>query len=232
MKGLSMEWLLILIMLVGIMVYTKRSKQGGQKNKSSSAYKMKVKKLLRESKDDPNEETQILVFDTIYQMAGEPGIQEFFRKTYGKMCRFSPEEIVLESYFLLVFGDMRTHHVYHYNHESGRFKPEYEEYYRGNKNYNMVITDKCLYFGDDLDQKKRVPPVRVPLYKVEQVEVTNDYVEITVATRLSGSRVHNVWCSSGNEGFYRMLSYVLAYWESVDGKEPVWTSNNGRNILK
>ncbi len=227
-----MEWLLILIMLVGIMVYTKRSKQGGQKSKSSSAYKMKVKKLLREPKDDLVEENQAEIFDTIYQMAGEPGIQEFFRKTYGKMCRFSPEERVLESYFLLVFGDMRTHHLYRYSEESGGFKPEYEEYYQGNKNYNMIVTDKCLYFGDDLDQKKRIAPVRVPLYKVEQVELTHDYVEITVATRLSGSRVHNVWCSSGNGALYRMLSHVLEHWEKVDGREPIWTSNNGRNILK
>jgi hypothetical protein len=97
-------------------------------------------------------------------MAGEPGIQEFFEKLWQNVPVFTGGNR-FGILFLLVFGDMRTHHVYQYNHESGRFKPEYEEYYRGNKNYNMVITDRCLYFGDDLDQKKGVPPVRIPLYK-------------------------------------------------------------------
>jgi hypothetical protein len=228
-----MEWLIIFVMLVGIMAYTKRGKEKKPKSNSPSGYKMRVKKLLRESSEEKGDPQHgEAVFQTLYKMADEPGIQEFFRKTYGGMCPFSPDEKVLESFFLLVFGDMRTHHIYRMDSETGKFIPDYEDFYKGDKNYNMIITDRCLYFGDDLEQKKGRKAIQIPLHKVEQVERTQDYVEITVKTRLSGTRVHNVWCSSGNEVLYRLLSYLLDYWENIDGQEPVWASKNGRNILK
>lgn len=158
---------------------------------------------------------QLLHFD----MANEEGIQEFFRKTYGKMCDFMEEEVIFESYILLVFGDQRNHYVYTRNPKTNRFDPDYEEHYEGNKNLNLIVTNKRLYIGDDLNQKKGEKPIVIPLHKIESVEQTNDYVEVKIKTPMAGERIHNIWNSSGNEPLFYLLRCLIGMKEEAENSE-------------
>lgn len=208
-----MELLLLFVLVVSFVYYVKgrgdkdrNSLFGGEKN-SASAYKRKVKTLLKES--GPVEENCIELMKTLIDIANEEGVQEFFHKTYGKMCDFTEDEIIFESYFLLVFGDQRNHYIYERNLKNHRFEPAYEEKYKGDKNLNLIVTNKRLYIGDDLNQKKGIKPIVLPLHKIESVKQTNDYVEVTIKTQLAGERIHNIWNSSGNNPLFYLLRCLL-----------------------
>jgi hypothetical protein len=208
-----MELLLLFVLVVSFFYYIKgrgnksKNNNGSATKKSPAGYKRRVKALLKE--EGPFEENSSHLLDTLLKMANEEGIQEFFRKTYGKMCDFMEEEIIFESYFLLVFGDQRNHYVYTRDPNRDKFVPDYQEYYQGNKNLNLIVTNKNLYIGDDLNQKKGQKPLVIPLHKIETVEQTNDYVEVKIKTPLAGERIHNIWNSSGNEPLFYLLRCLL-----------------------
>lgn len=207
-----MEILLLFVLVVSFLAYIKgRGEKKGPHNvndkKSPSGYKRRLKTLLKE--EGPVEENCHKLTNTLLEMAKEEGIQDFFHKTYGKMCDFREDEIIFESYFLLVFGDQRNHYVYSRNPKTNRFDPDYQEYYQGNKNLNLIVTDKRLYIGDDLNQKKGSKTMVLPLHKIQSVEQTNDYVEVTMKTQLAGERIHNIWNSSGNEPLFYLLRCLL-----------------------
>ncbi len=208
-----MELLLLFVLIVSFFYYVKgRGEKGkagssvGGKN-SPSAYKRKVKALLKEF--GPFEENCKELMETLINTASEEGVQEFFHKTYGKMCDFSEDEIIIDSYFLLVFGDQRNHYIYKRNIQTNIFEPAYKEHYKGDKNLNLIVTNKKLYVGDDLNQKKGIKPIVLPLHKIESVKQTSDYVELTIKTRLAGERIHNIWNSSGNNPLFHLLRCLL-----------------------
>lgn len=209
-----MELLLLFVLVVSFVYYIKgrgnkgKTANSGGAKKTASAYKRKIKALLKE--DGPREDNCIGLLNILNDMAQAEGIQDFFRKTYGKMCDFTDDEIIYESYFLLVFGDQRNHYVYERNQKTNRFEPAYEEYYEGNKNLNLILTNKRIYVGDDLNQKKGRKPLLIPLHKIQGVEQTSDYVELIVKTPMAGNRIHNLWNSSGNESLYYLLRCLLA----------------------
>lgn len=208
-----MELLLLFVLVVSFIYYIKgrgdKAKNGNRANnkKSPSVYKRRVKTLLKSEGSVEENCNQLL--NTLLEMANEEGIQEFFHKTYGKMCDFSQDEVIFESYFLLVFGDQRNHYVYTRDSNRDKFVPDYQEYYQGNKNLNLIVTNKNLYIGDDLNQKKGQKPLVIPLHKIETVEQTNDYVEVKIKTPLAGERIHNIWNSSGNEPLFYLLRCLL-----------------------
>jgi len=218
-----MELLLLFVLVVSFIYYIKgrgdKAKNGNRANnkKSPSVYKRRVKTLLKSEGSVEENCNQLL--NTLLEMANEEGIQEFFHKTYGKMCDFSQDEVIFESYFLLVFGDQRNHYVYNRNLKTNRFEPEYDEHYEGNKNLNLIVTDKRLYIGDDLNQKKRQKPIVIPFHKIESVEQTSDYVEITIKTPMAGKRIHNIWNSSGNEPLFYLLRCLLSLHEAENNSE-------------
>jgi hypothetical protein len=217
-----MEILLLIVLVVTFIWYIKGRRDTGDtttNKRSPSGYKRQIKALLKE--EGPMEENCNELINNLIDMAKVEGIQGFFRKTYGKMCNFSQDEIIFESYFLLVFGDQRNHYVYTRTPKTNRFKPAYEEYYGGNKNLNLIVTNKSLYIGDDLNQKKRQKPVVIPLHKIESVEQTSDYVEVKVKTVLAGERVHNIWNSSGNEPLFYLLRCLLAQENQEENSENV-----------
>lgn len=208
-----MELLLLFVLVVSFVYYIKgRGEKGKTANssgakKTASGYKRRIKALLKE--DGPIENNCSGLLNTLNDMAQAEGVQDFFRKTYGKMCDFTDEELIYESYFLLVFGDQRNHYVYERNQKTNRFEPAYEEHYEGNKNLNLILTNKRIYVGDDLNQKKGRKPLVIPLHKIQGVEQTSDYVELIVKTPMAGNRIHNLWNSSGNESLYCLLRCLL-----------------------
>lgn len=208
-----MELLLLFVLIVSFIWYIKGRRDKGNKGisanpkKSPSTYKRKIKALLKE--EGLIEGNCQKLISALMNMAQEEGIQEFFHKTYGKMCDFTEDETIFESYFLLVFGDQRNHYVYRRVPKTDKFIAAYEEYYTGNKELNLIVTDKRIYIGDDLNQKKGHKTIVIPLQKIEAVEQSSDYVEITIKTRLAGKRVHNIWNSSGNEPLFYLLRCLL-----------------------
>jgi hypothetical protein len=222
-KGWTMELLLLFVLVVSFIYYMKgrgdkrKSVNGANNKKSPSGYKRRVKALLKG--EGSVEENCSRLLNTLLEMANEEGIQEFFHKTYGKMCDFTQDEVIFESYFLLVFGDQRNHYVYSRNLKTNRFEPAYDEHYEGNKNLNLIVTDKRLYIGDDLNQKKGQKPIVIPLDKIESVEQTSDYVEVIIKTPMAGERIHNIWNSSGNEPLFYLLRCLLKGREEENNSE-------------
>ena len=218
-----MELLLLFVLVVSFVYYIKgrgdkrKNSNGADTKKSPAGYKRRVKVLLKE--EGSVEEKCSHLLETLLTMANEEGIQEFFRKTYGKMCDFMEEEIIFESYFLLVFGDQRNHYVYTRDPNTGKFAPDYQEYYLGNKNLNLIVTNKSLYIGDDLNQKKGQKPTAIPLHKIESVEQTNDYVEIKIKTPMAGERIHNIWNSSGNDPLFYLLRCLIGMKDEEENSE-------------
>lgn len=229
-----MEFLLLFVLVVGLIAYKKSGraimeKKGFSERKNPRSYKARVKAALIDSGTSP--EAYRETYDKLFDMAAEGWVQDFFRRTYNVMCDFDEDEVVIESYFLMVFGDMRMHYNYVRDQETNAFVADYREYYEGNKNYNMVITDRALYFGDDLDRSKGRDPVIVPVRKIMDITLDNDYVEIQVKSLLAGNRVHNILCSAGNQNIFTLLKAVHENYMVEKGDEAPFASKAGYRVL-
>ncbi len=180
---------------------------GKRDKRSPIAYKGAVKRLAGEFfKGGLSAEE---AYGDILARAENKGIQEYYRKAYGQMCDFDDDEVIIESFFLLVLGDMRTHYNY-VRGRNGRWKANYEDLYSGNHDYNMIVTNRNIYFGNDLKGKKGKKTWKLPLDMILDVEKTPDYTEISVATKLRGSRVHNIWNSSGDVAYHLLKCMMEA----------------------
>lgn len=195
-----MEILIIFVAIVGAVAWTSSKKRN---LKDPRGYKGEVKRLLKDFENDllPREEVR----DKIIEMAGTEQIRKYFQSTYGNTFFFREDELPLESYFLVVFGDMRTHYIYGAPDKKGRRKRKYQDYYIGGRNYTMVVTTKNIYFSDDLKGKHGRKPRRIPLEKIVDVVRSPDYVELEIKTKLKGKRVHNIWSSSGETVYFLLL---------------------------
>ncbi|MDO4553032.1 MAG: hypothetical protein Q4C22_05795 [Bacillota bacterium] len=206
-----MEILLVAMVVIGVVAW---STKGKRNEKSAPGYKGEVKKLMKQYAAGQLGWDKAL--DQIEAMAKEESIRKYFRTTYG-FFSFFEDELPLESYFLVIFGDMRTHYVYGPPDARGRRPRNYEDYYIGDRNHTLVVTDKNLYIGDNPRQKKAMKPVRIPLSKITDLELSKDYVEISVKSRLKGQRVHNIWSSTGDSVFY-LLHCLLQRQKEREGK--------------
>ena len=237
-----MEWLIGFVVVLSIFYYKQRGKDGTKESKkgkvvsreprrNASGYKSSVKKLVYGL--DPENTDYKALYNEVEKMAEEGFIQDFFKSAYDEMCHFKEDEIVLETFFLMVFGDMRKHYVYSKNNKSKRFEPDYREYYDGNKNLNMVISNKYIYFGDNVKGKKSTKLVKIHVSKIKKIDWTADYVEIYINSLLGGERIHNIWCSSGNRIINALLNSIVVIGE--DSKETpfrvVNTSKKGYNFI-
>ncbi|MCR5481723.1 MAG: hypothetical protein K6F52_02910 [Clostridia bacterium] len=191
-----MKYLICFVMVMCVIYF---GTSGKRDRKSPITYKGSVKRISSEFFKGNLSARD--AFEDIRGRALNKGIQEYYRKSYGKMCDFEDDEIIIESFFLLVLGDMRTHYNY-VKGKNGKWKANYDDLYNGAHDYNMVITDRNIYFGNDLNQKKGRKAWKLPLKMIKDVEKTPDYTEISVTTPLRGKRVHNIWNSSGDVAYY------------------------------
>lgn len=203
-----MELIILFVVIGGIVVYSRKRKTGNIKtgNKASPvSYKKEVRRLLQEHRADTQDCRKAM--ETIEGWAKMPHISKYFVNTYGSLCHFRKDETPLESYFLLIFGDMRTHHLY--SRENGRWTAGYEDEYRGDRNYTLVVTTKNLYFCSDHKKQSGKKPQIISLSRLQNVVESADYVELELKSRLRGQRVHNLWVSSGNTPLYQLLNCLL-----------------------
>ena len=212
-----MEWLIGFVVILGIFYYRQSGKGGTKQNKKGnavpkeprknvSAYKSSVKKVIYGL--EPENTDYKALYKEITNMAKQEYIQDFFRNTYEGMCHFKEDEIILEAFFLMVFGDMRRHYVYSKNFDTKKFEPDYRDYYQGDKNLNMVISNKYIYFGEDAKGKRRGKLIKIHISKIKEIEWTADYVEIHINSLLGGERIHNIWSSSGNRIINALLNSI------------------------